>query len=573
MRVRPREDLRRTLIRIDRKGYKAYKDIEGMYDFGAFSLSIDHVQGDPFASPSRVRVLVDATKTGIPSELYGNRIRRIALRDYLTRVFDKKVKVCVKGRRGMGSSGLIRIDRGGQEVLDRTSVMVGGRVFETRFEVGLPAAGRTILGRECMEIFFNEIPRIVEGSLFAKSLSIPEMREHIHTVEDQEFLRAKLDELGVIAFVGDGAVLPRRSGVDDRPMTENAVPFRSPPELAVDVDLPNSGIWKGMGIPRGVTIIVGGGFHGKSTLLRAIERSVYNHLPGDGREKVVTHGGAVKIRAEDGRSVEQVNIEPFISRLPMGKDTGAFSTENASGSTSQAANIVEALEMGATALLLDEDTSATNFMIRDQRMQTLVAKGKEPITPFVDKVRHVHRDLGVSTIVVMGGSGDYFDVADTVIMMDIYQPRCVTTQAKEIAQKQKSHRLNEGGSAFGTLTARKPLGSSFDPRRGRRDVKIDAKGMETILFGQTTIDLSCLEQLVDVSQTRAIGHLIHCYGKAYLDRTATLREGLEKVLGDVVEKGLDLLLPHKMGNLALPRIFEVAGAINRMRTLKIAQIH
>jgi len=560
------------LMRIDGRGYRAYRDIEGVYEFGAFSLAIDHAQGDPFASPSRVRVLVDVTKTGIPGELYGNRIRQIALRDYLTRVFDKRLKGCVKGRRGLGSSGLIRIDRGGQEVLDRTSVVLDRQTFEARFEVGLPAAGRTILGKECMEIFFNDVPRIVEGSLFEKSLSVSEMRAHIDTVEDQEFLRGQLDDLGFIAFVGDGAVLPRRSGVDDRPMKENAIPFRSPPELAVDVNLPNGGTWTGMGIPRGVTVIVGGGFHGKSTLLRAIERSVYNHLPGDGRERVVTHGGAVKIRAEDGRSVEKVNIEPFISLLPMDKDTRAFSTENASGSTSQAANIVEALEMGASVLLLDEDTSATNFMIRDQRMQTLVAKDKEPITPFVDKVRHVHRDLGVSTILVMGGSGDYFDVADTVIMMDTYQPGCVTTQAKEIAQKQKSQRMNEGGSTFGALTARKPLGSSFDPRRGKRDVKIDAKGVGTILFGQIAIDLGCLEQLVDVSQTRAIGQLIHCYGKAYLDHAATLREGLERVCDDLVEKGLDMLLPYKAGNLALPRVFEVAGAINRMRTLRIARI-
>jgi predicted ABC-class ATPase len=314
---------------------------------------------------------------------------------------------------------------------------------------------------------------------------------------------------------------------------------------------------------------VGGGFHGKSTLLQAIERGVYNHLPGDGREWVVTGRKAVKVRAENGRNVQKVNIEPFIGQLPMAKETKGFSTENASGSTSQAANILEALEVGAKVLLVDEDTSATNFMIRDQRMQALVAKDKEPITPFVDKVRKLYEDLKVSSILVMGGSGDYFDVADTVIMMDNYVPQCVTQRAKEIAREQVSRRLNEGGPSFGAVTARKPLASSFDPRRGKGDLKIDAKGPATVLFGRTTIDLTCLEQLVDMSQTRAVGYLINYYARRYLDQSADLFEGLRMAFADLDEKGLDVLIPYKVGDLALPRIFEVAGAINRMRTLQV----
>lgn len=569
--MRSREDLRRTLLRIDGKGYKAYRDIEGGYDFGSFCLSVDHVQGDPFASPSRVRSVVDLAKSGIPEEFSRSRIRRMALRDYLARAFDTRLKGLVKGRRGIGTSGLISIDRGGQEVLDRTAVVINGGSLEARFVVGLPAAGRTILGKESLEIFFHEIPRVVDGSLFMESLSVAAIRGHIETIEAQEFLRDRLDELGLVAFVGDGSILPRRSGVDDRPLKENVVAFLSPQELEVEIVLPNGGRMRGMGIPRGVTLIVGGGFHGKSTLLSAIERGVYNHLPGDGRERVVAQRGAVKIRAEDGRKVEKVNIEPFISHLPMDKDTRSFSTENASGSTSQAANILEALEIGAEVLLVDEDTSATNFMIRDQRMQALVAKEKEPITPFVDKVRALYQDLDVSTILVMGGSGDYFDVADTVIMMDTFQPRCVTKQAKAIAQKQASRRTDEGGPSFGVVTSRKPLASSFDPRRGKRGVKIDAKGLATILFGRTTIDLTCLEQLVDVSQTRAVGLLIHYYGERHLDQTVDLCEGLQRVFRDLDEKGLDVLAPHKVGNLALPRIFEAAGAINRMRTLRVLQ--
>jgi len=390
--VDSRDHLRGILLRIDGKGYKAYKAIQGGYDFGSFVLFIDHVQGDPFASPSRVRALVDLTQSGIPPELYRSQVRSVALRDHLARIFDERLKSVVRGQRGMGKSGLISIDRGGQEIIDRTAVVMSGGNIETRFVVGLPAAGRTILGREALEVFFDEIPKVVQGSLFAESLSLSGIRDHVETVENQKFLRDRLDDLGLVAFVGNGSILPRKSGVDDRPMQADVVSFRSPPELEMEVDFPNQKSLKGMGVPRGVTLIVGGGFHGKSTLLHAIERGVYDHLPGDGREFVVTHSGATKIRAENGRHVEKVNIEPFISQLPMAKETKAFSTENASGSTSQAANILEALEVGAKVLLVDEDTSATNFMIRDQRMQALVAKDKEPITPFVDKVRRLYEE-------------------------------------------------------------------------------------------------------------------------------------------------------------------------------------
>lgn len=564
-----REDLKAILLRIDNKGYKAYQDIEGRFDFGTFTLHIDHVQGDPFAAPSRLRVHVPLSKTGFPTSLYEKRVRRIAFQDFIARRFDVAQTKVARGHRGIGKSGLISIDAGRQEILERSAVSIDAQGIEIRFTVGLPADGRRILGKEAAAIFFQEIPQIIEASLFYPSFDPSEAKRHVEVAEDQEAIRGQLERRELVAFIGDMSILPRRSGVDDRPLLQKAVPFYFPSEMEAEMEAPNRGRIKGMGIPSGVTLIVGGGYHGKSTLLNAIERGIYPHLPGDGREYVVTLGSAVKIRAEDGRSVEKVDISPFINHLPQGKDTVRFSTENASGSTSQAANIIEALEMGSKLLLIDEDTSATNFMVRDERMQELVTKDKEPITPFVDKVKKLYNDLGVSTILVMGGSGDYFDVADTVIMMDHYQPRCMTLMAKEIALRHKSKRVDEGGSNFGRVTERKPLAQSFDASRGRREVKIDAKGMRTILFGSTAIDLSYLEQLIDPSQSRTIGLMIHYYSENYLEKTLSLREGLAKVIEEVQEKGFDILLPYKIGNLAVPRIYELAGAINRMRSLKI----
>jgi predicted ABC-class ATPase len=571
-----KEDLRKILARIDGRGYKAYKEIEGDYDFGEFRLLLDHVQGDPFASPSRVRLQVNQKYAGIPFSLFQNRTRAIALEDYLTREFAKAIRACARGNRGIGGSGRISVDFPGQEVLERTSCSVGKEMVEIRLTMGLPAAGRTILGRQAEEMFFGEIPRIVEQSLLYSSLPSDQVGTHVEVVEDQEHIRAQLGANRWICFIAHGALLPRRSGIDDRPMEPRGggfgptpISFRSPPEMEGEVDTLHRGKMKGMAIPEGVTLIVGGGFHGKSTLLNALEKGVYPHIPGDGREFVVSLPEAVKIRSEDGRSVEKVDISPFISNLPLGRDTTLFATENASGSTSQAANIMEALEAGARVLLIDEDTSATNFMIRDQRMQLLVSKDKEPITPFIDKVRQLYRDLGISTVLVMGGSSDYFEIADRVIWMDAYLPREVTGRVADIVKEYPNRRRPEGGEKFGRIPTRYPLPVSFDPGRGKREVKIDAKGLKTILFGRTAIDLSLVAQVVEESQTRAIADLIYYCSTHYFHGRVSLGQGLGKAMADLKNKGLDILAPHKKGDYALPRIFELAAAINRMRTLKV----
>lgn len=563
------DELRGILQRIDRRGYPAYREIRGAYAFPEYRLEVDYVQPDPFAPPSQVIVTIPHGVAGFPPELFRTRVRATALEDFLTRRFHALSSRARSGSRGTGGSGLISIDRPPQEVLRRTSVSIGEEGIEARFVVGLPARGRTVLGRQAEEIFFGEIPAVVDGALRYRNLDAAAVRRQVETIEDAECIRDALGGRGLVAFVADGAILPRVSGVDDRPLAEGTVvPFSSPPGLRVEFETPNRGRVTGMGIPAGVVLVVGGGYHGKSTLLTAVEKGVYNHIPGDGRELVVTDMGAVKIRAEDGRSVENVDISPFISNLPFGKDTSSFSTQDASGSTSQAANILEALEAGARVLLIDEDTSATNFMIRDGRMQRLVAKGKEPITPFIDKVGQLRRDLGVSTLLVMGGSGDYFDVADTVIAMEEYLPRDVTAEARHIARDRAAARESEGGDRFGSVKARRPLPRSIDPSRGKRAASVSAKGLSTILFGAHAIDLSHVEGIADISQTRAIGDALLYLRENCLDGKRTLAEALAVLERDLDKKGMDILSPYRRGDYALPRMLEVAAALNRLRTLR-----
>lgn len=561
-----RENLRQQLLQLDGRGYKAYRDIEGSYQFPDFSLIIDRVQGDPFASPSHFRIKVPGKIAGFPSQLYQTKSREIALRDYLTRQFDSAARSISK-KRGTGNSGSIGIVRVGQEVLERTSVLINDKFLEVRFVLGLPAGGRRILGQQAVEMLCEQIPQLVERNLKYTNLNTQRIQDQVELIEDADWLRKKLVECGLVAFIPDGAILPRRSGIDHQPLLEKPVAFRTPNSLQIEFDCPNQGLISGMGIPAGVTLIVGGGYHGKSTLLRAIELGVYNHIPNDGRDLVVTHPAAVKIRAEDGRSIANVDISPFINHLPQDRSTTNFSTPNASGSTSQAANIIEALEAGAKVLLVDEDTAATNFMIRDRRMQELIAKDKEPITPFIDKIKQLYENYGVSTILVMGGSGDYFEVADTVIAMENFHPEDVTAKAKAIALKYADSRTPEGGENFGRITPRIPIPESIDPSYRHREVRLKVRDIDEMVFGSEDIDLSAVEQIVDTAQSRAIAAAMVYAVQKYIDRQHTLAEVLQLVMADIESNGLDILTPFPQCDLASFRQFELAAAFNRLRSL------
>ncbi len=559
--------LLKILERIDGRGYKNYNDIKGSYKFNFFTLHIDHVQRDPFAAPSLLRVFMDDVT--FPNELLSDHGRRIAVADYIGREFNQSIIKHVPGRTGSGKSGLIQIDSGGQEILERNSVIISESSLEIRFSMGLPARGRKILGKDALRLIIKSLPLILKDSCLYKNLDGDELKEHVLLHEDSNFIRDELKKRGMVAFIKDGSVLPRKSGVSEEPL-KNAVEFKSPDSLLISINTPNHGAVTGMGIPEGVTLIVGGGYHGKSTLLHAIEGGIYNHRCGDGREMVVTDYGAVKIRAEDGRRIENVDISSFIHNPPMEKNTWKFSSENASGSTSQAANIVEAVEIGSKLLLFDEDTSATNFMIRDERMQRLVAAEKEPITPFIDRVKEIYTKHKISTILVMGGSGDYFEVADTVIMMDNYLPYDATNEAMQIKKELPINRKSEVSTEFG-YKKRYPTPRSIKPMKGRK-LKLDSRGKTIILLGNEIVDLSQVEQLVDSSQTRAIAYAMNHASQNYIDGNLSMEELMKLIEEDIKNHGLDILAPPGRkypNNIARPRIFELAAALNRLRTLKI----
>ncbi len=555
--------LEQKLEQLDGRSYSAYKGIKDSYTFPGFELTLAHIQGDPFAAPSRISIWTSHHQSQWPQAYWHNDIRRGVLADFLHRHIDDVIPK-IEQRRGSGKSGCLMIAPTSQAILARTAVQVTPKGIELRLGVGLPAFGRRIAGYAARDLLMNDLPQLIVSTLHDQPQWHQALEQHIATVEDANALRQQLLPQNLVAFIANGAILPRRSGIDARPLP-TAIPFKAPSSLEVTLQTPHAGEIAGLGIPRGVTLIVGGGYHGKSTVLKALAQGIYNHIPGDGREQVVADGATVKIRAEDGRSVAGVDISPFIDRLPQGISTQAFSTTNASGSTSQVANILEAMEADAQVLLIDEDTAATNLMIRDRNMQTLIAKDKEPITPFIDKVRQLYTDYGISTILVMGGSGDYFEVADQVIALDNYVAKDVTAEAKAIAVEYPSDRNAEGGQHFGTITQRQIQLPQFDT--GRKPTKIKTQRLSTLSIGQEDIDLRGIEQLIEPNQTRAIAHAILTWQQQ--NRGHLLQDLLDDIMSWVSRRDFDALTPYPMADLSEFRRHELAAVINRLRNLRV----
>ncbi|HAS6347037.1 TPA: isopentenyl-diphosphate delta-isomerase [Vibrio vulnificus] len=544
------------LKKLEKQNYRAYQQIKGQYDFTDFDLYIDHIQSDPFASASRFRAFRAWSLTGLSWLKEESAAFQLGARDFIARSFAEFAK----------QENAIAISLHGQTVLDSTSVLFTEEGIELRFRVNLPAEGRDILAKKAINIITFHLPKFIRRSTIERELDKEALLTHCQVVEDQEALREQLEVNGLVSFVANGSILPRVAGNCDLPM-KDAVEFTAPESLQVTLHAPNRGHVTGLGIPKGITLIVGGGFHGKSTLLNAIERSIYNHIPGDGREYIVTDGSAMKIRAEEGRCVHHLNLSNYINHLPMGKDTADFTTQDASGSTSQAAWLQESVEAGASTLLIDEDTSATNFMIRDERMQALVAKGDEPITPLVDRIGQLRNELAISTIIVMGGSGDYLDVADNVIQMHDYQALDVTEKAKEVIQLHPTQRHNESEAPLVTFPPRALHCSALMNILTDGKFRVSAKGKDSLRFGKEFTDLSALEQLESSDEVNAIGWVWYQLAQ-HAGWNSNPAKQINELLGDAWFQNMP-----QHGDLAKPRPIDVMAALNRMRKSQFRNNH
>lgn len=608
----PREstlnELTSHLHAIDGRSYAAYKAIVGRYRSPlGWVLYIDRIQPDPYAPPTAIRVVLplaltgadarltgftprltgadtrptgtneplteaNETLTGANSHLTASPTRAVALRDYLART----LRELLKGQ-------AISIAPAGQEILERSSVNLHetwqddfstpafnapGPYLELRLRWSLPAFGREIAGRQAARNLNLDLARAVAGLDLRESELGAEAWKHCQVAEDHAALQEILVERGWVAFLADGANLARRSGVSQLPL-EGGVPLTAPETLAQTVQLPHAGVVRGTAIPAGVTVIAGGGYHGKSTLLNAIARGIYPHIPGDGRELVATVPEAMAVRAADGRAVTGVDLRPFISHLPgRDADPAQFTTANASGSTSQAASIMESLELwgqsAQAALLLDEDTCATNLLIRDQRMRALVSSEREPITPLVDRIRALHRERGISTLIVMGGSGDYLDVADQVLIMDSYRLVDATAQARQVCASQP--RVDTSLPDFPLPAQRLPQ-SPEAKRRGPSRTR--ALGTQRLVLDRHEVDVADVSGLVDEGQALAVAWALRALLERHFDGRTSLSQALAQVAKRLDDVGLDALGEAHPAFLVRPRLVDVGAAVNRLRSLQV----
>ena len=565
------EELQRELRSINRKSYPAYKGLKGAYQFPDYQLFIEHVQGDPFAAPSALRIFVPHSKAKFPERYYWDKCSKVALQDALLRRFAEiSAKFCYQAK-GSGKSGVIQVSHCGQEVLERTACEITKEGIHIRFFVGFPANGRTINSGELEKILFVYLPKCVEMSLYHRKVPERETEQVICLKEDQRVIREELKKRGLIAFVANGSILPRQSGNSDLPM-KDAVPFQSPKSMEITIQLRHRGSITGMGIRKGITLIAGGGYHGKSTLLEALEKGVYDHIAGDGREFVITDDTAWKLRAEDGRKIKDVDISLFINHLPNGRNTRRFSTLDASGSTSQAANIIEAIEAKSQVLLIDEDTSATNFMVRDEMMQRVIQKDKEPITPFLERARDLYEKAGISTILVVGSCGSYFYIADQIIQMDNYCPVDITEKTRKLLKEYKKPDCKAEGFVLPSEKRNISFGSSVVRRKNYRGTgmveeheKLKVMGRESLMLGKEQLDLRYLEQLADREQTQTLGYLLKYAKEQYSGKTTDLTALMESLIRKLEKEGIGSVSGQKEipAGMAMPRRQEIYACFNR----------
>lgn len=562
-------DLKNKLESIHRKSYPAYKSLRGSYTFGDFVLSIDHVQGDPFAAPSSLHVEFSLVKAGFPEKYFTERHTKTALEDRILRRFSRELDQYSFKAKGSGKSGLISTSRPGPEIMRRTAVEFTDKSLILRFEVGFPANGRTINATELEKILLEFLPQIVKKCLFYKAWDKAEIQVTYELAENQQRIREVLEERNLVAFCANGSILPRKSGVSSQPL-KGAVAFESPKSMEISIDLPFGGRICGMGIPEGVTLIIGGGYHGKSTLLQALEQGVYDHVKGDGREYVITRANALKLRAEDGRAVSELDLSLFIHDLPNGKDTHCFSTEDASGSTSQAAGVMEGIEAGTSCFLIDEDTSATNFLVRDAFMQRVVSGEQEPITPFIARVRDLYEKAGISTILVAGSSGAFSHVADTIIQMDAYRPKDVKAKVQALLPEYPSVDFKNNAEPFVLPTKKRMFVMERRAKRhgrGDREERIKTKVMGTDGFSidHNLVDLRYVEQLIDTEQTAALAAILKYIVKKG-SVSVSMQDLAAEICGLLEKKGMAAFVDGTLScGYAYPRKEEIFMMLDRFR--------
>ena len=549
------------------KNYGLYKSLaDKPWDFGDFALEFLHVQGDPYAPASRVLIKANLSMLGYAGEWGGTYERRLALSDFLYRKLGRLVQ-----ERYPGKDAAVIFDTAGPEMLVRNSLWIDNGELRACLQVKLPGDGRKIQAELAAEILTMVLPDLVSAGLYYSKSDEAALQEHFRVLAERKEILSQLDARGLCAFVPDGAVLPRASGLSEMPL-EGAIPFVAPEEMAVTLNVCGRDI-RGMGIPKGITVITGGAFHGKSTLLQALTRAVYPHIPGDGREGIVIDESALRVGVEDGRSVRGTDLSPFVRDLPGGVSTKNFNTLSASGSTSEAANLLEAMEAGSRTFLIDEDSSAVNFLIRDGRVRKLLGDEREPLIPLTDRIREISAQ-GYSFILVAGACGDYLDLADNIVIMANYKaevPQVKVTACAELGRSEPA----EVSQPRSFVAYMQPLQKSVRPTSAvERQVKVKLAGDTLLQIGFLVSDTSRLNTLVDRQQRFGAGFVLlnllqNAASNAESGDVSNAGDSVAETIRKLYEKIQNVgfrNLPQGMSReMSLPRVVDIACVAFRLR--------
>lgn len=544
--------IRSVLERINGRGYKSYKSLVGLSEVvDRVRVTVIKVQGDPFAPPSVVKL---EHNTNMPD---WSLQAPVATSDCILRRLRVLLKKFSMKGVGEGNSGVLSVPKLAPIMIRRSSLEVvktgvGRARIVARVHVGLPSRGRRVVSGAAEELLLERLPKA-----FTSSVSVGEdkLRRHVETWIEQEHIRARLEDMGLVSFVGDGSILPRRCGGCWEPL-EDAVPFESPPSLRVSVDLPTGRSITGMGIRRGLTVVSGPAYHGKTTLIEAVSAGVWNHIPGDGREYVITIRESFVVMSENGRRVTCVDLTPWLSEMPGASNLSCFTTSDASGATSVAATIQESIELGARLLIIDEDNVATNIIHRDYWLEELI--GRKTLHTVADLAPGLKR-AGVSVIVVATGSSELLSRADHVIVMNEYKALDLTHKARQVTAKKDT--------SDGVVEYRAPRGRRMTASMRLDKAKLRGRMLE-VRGADELIDLRPLVQLEEETQLKTVVEAtLRILAKGGVD---TIGSECKDVEAKLARGGFREVVGKEPGpSLSEARALDIGFLINRMPWLRV----
>jgi predicted ABC-class ATPase len=573
--MKDRKEFYNLLAEIDGQPFSEYEKLLGDFDFARFVVKFPRLDVSAGADDPVFTVRVPQSIAELPGHLFDSPIRRTALEDLLTRnLAGQAAKIARFNESGLARRNVL-VAEPGQKILPRTSVIVTKEYVEACLRIALPYKVFRTEGAEdprlvdaemARKVFFEDLPEIISSGLLCCNLNLSETEHFVDTMEDADRVRQTLPTLGMVSFVGEGSLLARQ-WQSDEPDFEKIALFEVDEDAQTEVEVPNAGSLKGLGVPAGLTVVVGDLANGRKDFMDAVAAGVYNHVPGDGREHVVTVSDAVQVAVDYGRSIQEVNLTPFCTEAD-GCDPSSYSTSSADAFLSQAAATIEALEVGARVLVVDEHSSAPAFLTTDARVSQLL--GETPRASLAQRARQMVDELGVS--IVVGGENlvaEYIPVADTVLKVEDYQVTDITDKAKalnlEVPPEAPAVNLE-------SMLARSRwiMPSSIDASVGRLDQVIDAIDEATIQFGRSTIELDGVQQVADDSQLLTIGLLLYYAKLRYMQEGYPLREMLDMIDRDLSSEGLGTISRDPRGDLARPRRYELAAALNRLRTFRVS---